>query len=158
MRRIQSIDYRDRDQKSTIMERKFDELNKMEEIYFESIILRRPRFIFFYDKLMDPVKLAEMLQLQVRDTEGPLTRPAFIMGYTQVMRNGYPSLIGGPPESIIHGMALDVTSPRMARWFAALLTIVYVNYDCIIRFEDGETVSGMTFKWRGNSWVAESAK
>ena len=141
--------------KRTIMERKFDELNKDEEIYFKSIISNPPKFIFFYDELMDPVKLTEMLQLQVRDTEGPLTRPAFIMGYTQVMRNGYPSLIGGPPESIIHGMALEVTSPHMARWFAVLQTFVYVNHDCIIRFEDGETVSGMTFKWRGNRWLPE---
>ena len=98
---------------------------------------------------MHPGKLANMLQLPlVRDTEGRLTCPAIIMGYSQEMYSGvYPTLIDGPPENIIHGMALEMTSPIMAREIAAYLTYQYVNQDCIIRFEDGETVPGMTFKW-----------
>ena len=98
---------------------------------------------------MHPGKLANMLQLPlVRDTEGRLTCPALIMGYSQEMYSGvYPTLVDGPPENIIHGMALEMTSPIMVREIAAYLTYQYVNQDCITRFEDGETVPGMTFKW-----------
>ena len=75
-----------------------------------------------------------MLQLLlVRDTEGPLTCPTLIMGYSQEMYSGvYPTLVDGPPENIIHGKALKVTSPvRASGIAAAYLTYQYVNQECI---------------------------
>ena len=126
---------------------KFAALEKMENTYFESFELNPPKFFFFYDTLIDPNQLASVLG----DTEGPVTRPALIEGYSCKMYGSNPSLIDGPsPESIVHGMALEVTSPLMARKIAEHLSYSYVNIDCVMQFEDGdaEIVTGMTFKAR----------
>jgi len=127
---------------------KFRDLAAKEKLYYESAAPIPPKLYFFYGTLMDPGHLARVLQLG--DTESPVTRPASITGYSCKMSGSYPSIVDGPsPESIVHGVALEVTSLLVVRKIAEYQSFSYVKHDCIIRFEDGESLSGVTFKWRG---------
>jgi hypothetical protein len=98
----------------SIMLRKFEECAKQEKLYEESISTEPfpPQLCFFYGTLMDSDELAKVLELE--DTERPVTRPASIAGYSCKMCGIYPSLVDGPsPESIVHGVAFEVTSRLM---------------------------------------------
>jgi len=103
-----------------------------------------PQFYFFYGSLMDPSQLARVLRLR----EPPVTRPASIVGYSCKMWGPYPALIDGPPGAIVQGVALEVQSQQAAAKLAEYETDAYEEHACIIRFEGGEKVFGMTFKWR----------
>jgi hypothetical protein len=132
----------------SIMLSKFRDLAQKEKLYYESAAPIPPKFYFFYSTLMDPDQLAKVLQLG--DTEQPVTRPASIAGYSCKMSGAYPSIVDGPsPESIVHGVVLEVTSLLVVRRIAEYQSFSYVKHDCIIRFEGGESLSGVTFKWRG---------
>ena len=131
----------------SLMLRKFEDCAKQEKLYEESISTKPfpPQLCFFYGTLMDPDELAKVLELG--DTERPVTRPASIAGYSCKMCGIYPSLVDGPsPESVVHGVAFEVTSQFMAKRILGH-QMSYVQHDCVIRFEDGETLPGMTFKW-----------
>ena len=127
---------------------KFCDLAKKKKLYCKSAAPIPPKFYFFYSTLMDPDQLAKVLKLG--DTERPVTRPASITGYFCKMSSAYPSIVDGPsPESIIHGVVLEVTSLLVVKRIAEYQSLSYVKHDCIIQFEDGENLSGVTFKWRG---------
>jgi gamma-glutamylcyclotransferase (GGCT)/AIG2-like uncharacterized protein YtfP len=129
----------DRD-KPSIMVRKF--LNAQDgDGYFPPFLLK---FYFFYGSLMDPGQLARVLELR----ECPVTHPATIAGYSCKMWGPYPALIDGPPDAIVQGVAFEVKGQQAARRLAEYETDAYEEQDCIIQFENGETVSGVTFKWR----------
>ena len=104
----------------------------------------RPKFYFFYGSLMDPYQLARVLGLE----EPPVTRPATIVGYSCKMWGPYPALIDGPPGAIVKGVAFEVQSQQAAARLAEYETDAYEEHACIIQFEGGEKVFGMTFKWR----------
>ena len=103
-----------------------------------------PKFYFFYGSLMDPGQLARVLGLRKR----PVAHPASIVGYSYKMWGPYPALTDGPPDAIVQGVAYEVKSQRMATRLAEYESDAYVEHDCIIRFENGDTLSGVTFKWR----------
>jgi len=63
----------------------------------------------------------------------------------------YPALVEGPTEGAVQGVAFKVDSQRVATRLAKYETDAYVEHDCIIRFESGETLLGWTFKWRGRA-------
>ena len=49
----------------------------------------------------------------------------------------------GPiPESVVHGVAFEVTRGDVAKKVAEYLGYTYVNQDCVVRFEDGESLLG----------------
>ena len=138
----------------SIMANKFRIQAKIEEAYFDSFATTPPKWLFFYDTLLDPSRLEEVLQFgnEVENTENPapVTRPASIAGYTPTMYYSYPTLEEGPsPESVVRGVAFEVTRGDVAKKVAEYLGYTYVNQDCVVRFEDGESVLGMTFKFRG---------
>jgi hypothetical protein len=60
----------------------------------------------------------------------------------------YPALIDGPPSAIVQGVTFEVKNQQVAGRLAEYETDAYEEHPCIIRFEDGVKVSGMTFKWR----------
>jgi len=106
-----------------------------------------PKFYFFYGSLMDPDHFANVLNLRER----PVTHPASIAGYSYKMWGPYPALIDGPPDAIVQGVAIEVKSHWVATRLAEYETDAYEEHDCIIRFENGQTVSGVTFKWRDDA-------
>jgi gamma-glutamylcyclotransferase (GGCT)/AIG2-like uncharacterized protein YtfP len=126
--------------KPSIMVRKF--LNAQDgDGYFPP---SRTKFYFFYGSLMDPGQLARVLELR----ECPVTHPATIAGYSCKLWGPYSALIDGPPDAIVQGVAFEVKSQQVAKRLAEYETDAYEEQDCIIQFENGETVSGVTFKWR----------
>ena len=128
---------------SIIMVHKF--LNAQDgDGYFQSSHAFLPKFYFFYGSLMDPGQLARVLGLKQR----PVTHPASIAGYSCKMWGPYPALTDGPPDAIVHGVAFKVQVQQAATRLAEYETDAYEEHDCIIRFDNGETVSGVTFKWR----------
>ena len=60
----------------------------------------------------------------------------------------YPALTDGPPDAIVQGVAFEVKSQQVATRLAEYETDAYVEHDCTIRLENGDTLSGATFKWR----------
>jgi hypothetical protein len=129
--------------KPSIMVRKF--LNAQDgDGYFPPSRTFIPKFYFFYGSLMDPGQLARVLELR----ECPVTHPATIAGYSCKLWGPYPALIDGPPDAIVQGVAFEVKSQQVAKRLAEYETDAYEEQDCIIQFENGETVSGVTFKWR----------
>ena len=96
---------------------------------------------------MDPGQLARVLGRK----QHPVTRPASIMGYSCKMWGPYPALIDGPQEAIVQGVAFEVKSQQAATRLAKYETDAYEERDCIIQFEDGEKVLGMTFMWRDDA-------
>jgi hypothetical protein len=92
----------------SIMARKFRELAKREDIYYESFELNPLKFFFFYDTLMDPGQLASVLQLG--DTEGPVTRPALITRYSRKMWGSYPTTIEPGEYYSRHGVRGDFST------------------------------------------------
>jgi gamma-glutamylcyclotransferase (GGCT)/AIG2-like uncharacterized protein YtfP len=126
----------------SIMVRKF--LNTQDgDGYFQSPHKFLPKFYFFYGSLMDPGQLTRVLGLKER----PVTHPASIAGYSCKMWGPYPALTDGPPDAIVHGVAFEVKVQQVATRLAEYETDAYEEHDCIIRFDNGETVSGVTFKW-----------
>lgn len=111
---------------------------------FQSSHTFLPKFYFFYGSLMDSCQLEGVLGLNER----PATHPASITGYSCKMWGAYPALTDGPPEAIVQGVAFEVKTQQVATRLAEYETDAYEEQDCIIRFENGETVSGVTFKWR----------
>jgi len=138
----------------SIMADKFRIQAKIEETYFDSFATTPPKWFFFYDTLLDPAQLEKVLQLGNEDQEtentAPVTRPASIAGYSSTMHYSYPTLVEGPSaESVVRGVAFEVTRGDVAKKVAEHLGYTYVNQDCVMRFEDGESLLGMTFKFRG---------
>lgn len=129
--------------KPSIMVRKF--LNAQDgDGFFQSSHTFLPEFYFFYGSLMDPGQLARVLRLKER----PVTHPASIAGYSYKMWGPYPALTDGPSDAVVQGVAFEVKTQKVAIRLAEYETDAYEEHDCIIRFENGETVSGVTFKWR----------
>ena len=129
--------------KPSIMVRKF--LNAQDgDGYFPQSRTIFPKFYFFYGSLMDPGQLRRVLGLR----ELPVTHPATIAGYSCKMWGPYPALIDGPPDAIVQGVAFEVKGQQVARRLAEYETDAYEELDCIIQFENGKMVSGVTFKWR----------
>ena len=121
--------------KLTIMARKFLSVRNEDSSY--------PKFYFFYGSLMDPGQLARVLRLR----NLPVTLPASITGYSCKMWGPYPVLIDGPTDSTVQGVAFEVKSKQVAMRLAEYETDAYVEHDCIIRFENGDSLPGLTFKW-----------
>ena len=129
--------------KPSIMVRKFLSAHD-EDGYFQSPQMFLPKFYFFYGSLMDPGQFARVLGLRER----PVTHPASIVEYSCKMWGPYPALTDGPPDAIVQGVAFEVKSRQVATRLAEYETDAYVEHDCIIRFENGDTLSGVTYKWR----------
>jgi len=138
----------------SIMADKFRIQAKLEEAYFDSFAKTPPKWFFFYDTLLDPAQLEEVFQFRNEDEDmekqGPVTRPACIEGYSSTMYYSYLNLVEGlSAESVVHGVVFEVTRGDVAKKVAEYLGYTYVNQDCVVRFEDGESLLGMTFKFRG---------
>ena len=103
----------------------------------------REELYFFYGTLMDPGTLAKILKLGDR----PMLRPAKLIGYHCKFWGPYPALLDGPVNAAVHGMAYKVRSPKEVELLEAYETNLYTRVACRIRFEDGRTVRGGTFKW-----------
>ena len=112
--------------------------------HFQSCEAFLPKFYFFYGSLMDPCQLSRVLGTG----ESPVTHPASLAGYSCKMWGPYPALVDGPPDSIVQGVAFEVNSQRAATRLTRYETDAYVEHECIIRFENGNTLPGATFKWR----------
>lgn len=122
------------------MLRKFEECAEQEKLYKESISTE-PFPPQLCGTLMDPDELAKVPKFG--GTERPVTRPASISGYSWKMCGIYLSLIDGrSPESVVHGIAFEVTSQFIAKRILRH-QISYVKHDCIIQLEDGENLPGV---------------
>jgi cation transport regulator ChaC len=115
--------------------------NNLNEDVFLTTFL--PKFYFFYGSLMDPGQLTRVLGL----IDWPVTVPASITGYSCKMWGPYPALIDGPTDGTVQGVAFEVKSQQVATRLAEYETDAYVEHGCIIQFENGDTLSGVTFKW-----------
>ncbi|RDW75403.1 hypothetical protein BP6252_06545 [Coleophoma cylindrospora] len=101
-----------------------------------------PKPCFFYGSLTDPAKLQEVLQLP----STPVLRPARVKSYKIMLWGQSPTLVDGPRDSYVDGMAYVVETEQHLEMLKNYEIKVY----CLkgIRIElDGEKVSGRVFAW-----------
>ena len=107
----------------------------------------KPVHYFFYGSLMDDQKLIQVLGL----THPPVLRPATIVGYSIKMWGPYPTLVEGPPENVLNGMAYEVQHERHEKRLAYYETDAYMCATCLIKpASGGDQIAGKTFVWAGD--------
>lgn len=103
---------------------------------------------FFYGILIDPLMIAEILNLAGE----PKLRPAYIVGYECKMWGQYPALLDSP-GSIVEGAAYHVRTTQDGERLAVYETGNYCAEPCLLRYTDGKEPSedlGYTFKFVGD--------
>lgn len=103
-------------------------------------------YYFFYGSLMVPSTLGKVLERP--DT--PEVHKATIEAHRIKFWGEHPALVIGFPEQTIHGVACKIKSEEEADRLAEYETAMYGADGCVIRFEDGSTVSGWTFVWNAD--------
>lgn len=107
----------------------------------------KPVQYFFYGTLMNEQQLVQVLHL----THPPILRPATIIGYSVKMWGPYPTLIEGPPENVVNGVAYEVQNERQEKRLAYYETDAYKSATCFIKpASGGDQIVGKTFVWAGD--------
>jgi gamma-glutamylcyclotransferase (GGCT)/AIG2-like uncharacterized protein YtfP len=106
----------------------------------------KPVQYFFYGSLMDEQKLTQVLGL----IHPPVLRPATIVGYSIKTWGPYPTLIDGPPENVVNGVAYEVQNEEYEKRLAYYETDAYRCTTCLIKpASGGDQIVGKTFVWAG---------
>lgn len=104
----------------------------------------KPVQYFFYGTLTNEQVLTDVLCLKYP----PVLRPASIAGYSMKMWGPYPTLVDGPPENVVNGMAYEVDKQEHEGRLADYETKAYRCATCLIKpASGGDHIVGKTFVW-----------
>jgi Gamma-glutamyl cyclotransferase, AIG2-like len=112
-----------------------------------------PEDYFFYATLMDPEILSRILGVpKIAPAE---LRPAYVVGYSPADRGPYKTLIYGPRDHIVNGVAYTVQSEDDQNKLADYEGRAYVTASCRIQLDQNQKprtkeVRGWTFAYAGD--------
>ncbi|KFZ10655.1 hypothetical protein V502_08018 [Pseudogymnoascus sp. VKM F-4520 (FW-2644)] len=119
-----------------------------------------PMLFFFYGSLTDPLRLQEVLRLPAP----PVLKPARVQCYKIMLWGQYPTLVHGPINNHVDGMAFLVETEEQQKMLEYYETDAY-HIGGIRISVDGKVVIGRTFMWASDptelvegSWSLEEWK
>ncbi|KAI9775772.1 MAG: hypothetical protein M1839_000900 [Geoglossum umbratile] len=98
---------------------------------------------------MDLSTLTKVLGISYR----PPTCPATVTGYKCKLWGQYPALVDEPLGETISGVAYEIQSQDEKTGLETYEGDSYALEGCLIKFENGTRMLGLTFKWKGDLGV-----